>query len=373
MNILFVGPYRQKDGWGLAARDYIKAISTVSNINLATRCVYTAMAYSDENFSDSEILLYEKNCLSNYDMIIQNVLPEDLFYDSRFKKNIGLFTLEINDLSKTDVIRNIDRMDEIWVPSKIEKKSLVESGINSNKIKVISEALDLQQISPSNRIIFDSEIEHSFKFYTIGEFVYRKNLEDLIMAFHLEFDLSDNVSLIIKTGNNVSDTKIFSEKIKKKLQLNKQYRPELFISKRLSYQEIIDFHYSCDCFVSASYGEAFCRPAAEALCLGKNPIVNKNTGMADFINEENGFLVKSYKTPVLLENNPINNNNDYYNANQYWYKIDVYDLMNKMRTAYEMYKKDKVLWDQKSELGISQKQIFSYENIGKKLCIQPIR
>ncbi len=39
MNGLFVGPYRQNDGWGMASRDYIKAISTQIP-NLTTRPVY---------------------------------------------------------------------------------------------------------------------------------------------------------------------------------------------------------------------------------------------------------------------------------------------------------------------------------------------
>jgi glycogen synthase len=119
-----------------------------------------------------------------------------------------------------------------------------------------------------------------------------------------------------------------------------------------------------------SYGESFCRPAAEALCLGKNPIVNKNTGMKDFINNENGFLVNSYKTPVILDHHPIAGNNDYYNANQYWYKIDIYDLMAKMRQAYTMHKKHNDSWKEKSKIGIGSKEIFSYETIGKNLCIQ---
>ena len=32
MNILFVGPYRQADGWGEAAKHYIKALSHVGEL-----------------------------------------------------------------------------------------------------------------------------------------------------------------------------------------------------------------------------------------------------------------------------------------------------------------------------------------------------
>lgn len=371
MDILFIGPYRQTDGWGAAAQDYIKAISTVSNIKLTTRPIYLAAANNNEKFSDYEIINYEKNHSDKYDMVIQNVLPEHLFYDSRFGKNIGLFTLEINDLSNSNVIRNINRMDEIWVPSEIEKSSLISSGCNK-PIKTISQPLSINEISPENKIVFDKLSNDTFKFYTIGENVFRKNFEALITAYHLEFNISDNAALIIKTsGNSLKELQDFEKHIQNKLGLNKTYKPIIFVTSRLSYKQIIDLHYSCDCFVMPSYGEAFCRPAAEALCLGKNPIVNKNTGMKDYINNDNGFLVNSHKTPVMLNQNPIVNNKDYYNSHQYWYQINMYDLMTSMRKAYDMYHKDKKTWQKKSEAGIASKNRFTYESIGK-LCIQDI-
>jgi hypothetical protein len=92
--------------------------------------------------------------------------------------------------------------------------------------------------------------------------------------------------------------------------------------------------------------------------------------MKDFINNDNGFLVNSHKTPVIMPYHPIAGNTDYYNANQHWYKIDIYDLIKQMQKAYSLYKKDKKAWDEKSNLGISQKESFSYSTIGKKLCIQ---
>ena len=372
MNTLFIGPYRQNDGWGLAAKDYIKSLLTNSNINLTIRPIYLAMMNTEENFEDEVLIKCENNHSTKYDMVIQNVLPEHLFYDHQYGKNVGIFTLEINDLSNTDAVRNINRMDEIWVPSNIEKQSLVKSGV-VKPVKVISEALDTQKLVPQNKIIFDHNINNTFKFYAIGESVFRKNLEDLFLAFDLEFNQNDNVSLIVKTNGKKQDLENFASAIQESLCLKKRYRQKLFIVNRLSDQEIIDLHYSCDCFVSCSYGESFCRPAAEALCLGKNPIVNKNTGMKDFVNEKNGFLVNSYKHPVMLKRNPISNNNDYYNAHQHWYKVDIYSLMSKMREAYTMWLKERKIWDEKSELGKSQKNIFSYESIGNNLCTQDIK
>jgi len=322
MNVLFIGPYRQNDGWGLAARDYIRAIATKPEISLTTRPIYLAPGNTDEHFNDEQILVFENNISDKYDAVIQKALPEYLFYDSRFGKNIGLFTLEICDFSNTQAIRNMNRMDEIWVPSEIEKQTLLKSGLNK-PVKTISEPIETKYLSIEDKLGYGPSIDETFKFYTICENNFRKNLEDLIIAFNLAFNHYDKVSLIIKTNGNPTNLTEWANSLKKSLHIKKRYRNEIFIPNHFSSEDMVKFHNSCDCFVSCSYGESFCRPAAEALCRGKNPIVNKNTGMKDFINDDNGYLVKSHKTPVILENSPIAHNTDYYNANQYWYKTDI--------------------------------------------------
>lgn len=366
--VLFIGPYRQKDGWGRASRDYIKALATKTNIDLYTRPIYLAPGNIEKEFDDQKILEYEQKHSDSYDCVIQKVLPEYFHYDSRFGYNIGLFTLEINDFTGTNLVRNANRMDELWVPSSIEKQNLIKSGV-IKPIRVISQPIDTSSFEQTYSANFNPIIKDYFKFYTICENNHRKNLEDLILSFNMAFNINDPVVLIIKTSGDQNQLDNFSESIKRKLHLGKPFKKELWVTHQMSNEEILAFHSGCDCFVMSSYGESFCRPAAEALCLGKNPIINKNTGTKDFINDDNGFLVKSHKVPVILDNHPIANNTDYYNANQFWYKIDIYDMIQKMQNAYSMYKKNNKEWQEKSKIGISAREQFSYTNIGEKLCI----
>lgn len=368
-NLLFIGPYRQKDGWGLASRDYIRAIASTDSVNISTRPIYLAPANNDNEFNDEQIISYENNIYDKYDYVVQKMLPEYFYYDARYGKNIGLFTLEINDFSKTSVLRNINRMDELWVPSSMERDTLVKSGV-TKPVKIISEPLNIDRFTTVPKIQFNAGIKDYFKFYTICENNFRKNLKDLILAFNLAFSINDPVILIIKTNGNPEQLQSFSDSIKKQLHIGRPFKKELWVTHRMSDEELLAFHDGCDCFVMPSYGEAFCRPAAEALCLGKNPIINKNTGTKDFINNDNGFLVKSHKTPIVMEHHPIAGNTDYYNANQYWYQIDIYDLIEKMQQAFHMHKKDHESWIKKSQLGINSKDNFSYKTIGQKLCIQ---
>ena len=79
MKILFIGPYRQADGWGDAARHYIKALSHVGD--LAIRPIYLGSSYCE---LDEDLLEYEFNDPKDYDVIIQNSLPHLSDYNGNY-------------------------------------------------------------------------------------------------------------------------------------------------------------------------------------------------------------------------------------------------------------------------------------------------
>lgn len=373
MNTLFIGPYRQNDGWGLATRSYIKAVATQFK-NITTRPVY--LSTPDNQFDDDEIIAYENSYYSKYDMVIQKTLPHCLFLNRSYTKNIGLFVLETNDISQSSCIHNINTMDEIWVPSKMEQQCLIKSGVKK-PIKVISQPLDTKfiQENKDHKLEINPLLNQMFKFYFIGENIHRKNIKDLVIAFNLAFDYSEPVCLIIKTNSSSPDKNAYKNNLEKQINdikqtlgISKKYKKEILITDRMSYKDIIGLHNSCDCFLCPSYGEAFCRPAAEALVLGKTPIVNQNTGMKDYINNDNGFLVKSHKTPVVQKYRSLANDFDINNANEYWYKVDIYDLIDRMRDAYSMHISNNKELIKKQQAGMAMLNNFSYENIGSKLC-----
>jgi glycosyltransferase involved in cell wall biosynthesis len=373
-NILFIGPYRQADGWGDASRSYIKAIASTNN-NLTIH-----PNYFTNNITDipQEVSQYEQKFFDNYDIVIQKALPGCFFYNGSYKKNIAITELETSDWSRSSCIRNLNEMDEVWVPSEFERQTLLKGGVYK-PVKAISQPLDIDFIkkNSANKLPLPKSISNTFKFYFIGEYIERKNINDLILAFNLAFDYDEPISLIIKTNSQGSNNpnqlrqKIEQDiiEIKKKMGTGNKFKKEIIITERLTNEQMIGLHNACDCFVNAAYGEAFCRPAAEALVLGKTPIVNKNTGMKDFINNDNGFLVNSYKTPVLLENRPLSADFDFYNSYQYWYKIDIYDLIDKLKNVYSLYQKNKTQIADKAEIGKSNMDSFSYSTIGSKLCI----
>jgi glycosyltransferase involved in cell wall biosynthesis len=373
MNALFIGPYRQADGWGAASRDYINAIATQIT-NITTRPLYYTKNTIDK--IDSSIESYEKNLYDHYDIVFQKSLPHNFTLNKTVKKNVGLTVFETNNISSSQSIANINFLDEVCVPSSTEAKSLRESGVTI-KIKVVSQPIDIEKyrIKTDSVIQFESQTKKTFYFYTIGEYIERKNLKDLIIAFNLAFDNIDDVGLVIKTSVNgmnavQAKNKIQSDisEIKKTLRIRKQYKKETIITDRLTDTDMISLHNACHCFVIPSFGEAFCRPAAEALILGNTPIVTDKTGCSDFINNNNGYLINSRKHPVILNQPNLSADYDIYNASEYWYQPSVTHLIECMQKAYKMYRSNRPEYEKKKQIGIDSIEQFSYTTIGKKIC-----
>jgi hypothetical protein len=74
-NVLFIGPYRQADGWGDASRSYIKAIASTNN-NLTIHPNYFTNNIIDIS---EEISQYEQKFFDNYDIVIQKLF-QDVFF-----------------------------------------------------------------------------------------------------------------------------------------------------------------------------------------------------------------------------------------------------------------------------------------------------
>lgn len=372
-NILFIGPYRQTDGWGYATRDYIKALLTNKNYNVTTQPLY--LGVQDKNFRDHEILQAEERRLDHYDVLVQHALPECFFPNFNFKYNIGMTFLETNNFIDSNFINNMNRMNQIWVPSEQEKNTLIKSGVTC-EIKTVSQPIDVSYIESlsDHKLKMNPVLDDMFKFYFIGDYCHRKNLLDLVKAFHLAFSYEERVCLIIKSSKNglkPNATRQLIEQdidnVKKSLNISNKYKKEIIITENLSYKDLIGLHNACDCFVMPSYGESFCRPAAEALICGKTPLINMNTGIKDFINESNGFYIKSYATPVISQERTLSNDFDMYTAKETWYQIDINDLIDKLRYIFDMKNSEDL--KQKRESGKKTAHQFSYVNIGEKLCI----
>ena len=334
--VLFIGPYRQNDGWGNAAKEYLRAFRLVP-CELAARPVYLAndkfrFGNSDE-FCDLEAHTYD-----NYEVIIQNTLPS-MFRRYGNRLNIGLSYFETS-IKHTPWPISIDLMDQLWVSSAWESNEISDDvSVPVNNIPIPT---DLSKFDKKYEYHNLDNHKHEFKFYTIGELNSRKNLHALIIAMNREFQSHEKVRLVLKInspGLNENQTlqqaTQLVQKIEQDLGMYKDlsmYHNILIISKFLSTDELYGLHNECDCFISASSGEAFCMPAFDAVGFGSQVLVNSNSGMNQYTLDTDESWVNSYEAPAISQNKPLP---FLYNGRDTWYNIDIIDLQRKMRAAYE--------------------------------------
>jgi len=379
MNILFIGPYRQTDGWGEAARAYALALKATGH-TICLRPIYMAGVAGVTNLQP-ELLDMETNPhykKEKYDVIIQNVLPHLLEYPTaKADKHIVLCVFETADLEETLWPRHINKMDELWVPSLREKTDITNSGVTI-PVYVVPEPTDVEKF---DKVHAPNQwknlgLHDIFTFYFIGEFVPRKNLEALIIAFHREFDINEPVDLVIKTnkgGHTKNQTiKLLQDKIlhiKKALGLyvnTERYKKEWVITEYLSEDILYSLHQACDCFVMPSKGEACCRPLMDAQGFGNTAIVTDNTGMLTYVCQPESQIVPSKRVPVVSDERPIP---FLYTANETWSEIDIVELQGAMRRAYDLNNNPLAKAQRKSTLK-SKMAKYSYDEIAK--CMEEI-
>lgn len=360
-SVLYVGAFREKSGWGQAARDYILAMDSVG-IPVVPRCLKLGTEPAE---LPPRLLELEQQSSKDCDVCIQHVLPHYFTWNSRFKKNIGLFATETLDWRYSNWPDYINMMDEAWVINVGMEYVCKKVGVKI-PINIVPHTTDIKKYEKKYEPFDIPLVKGNYVFYFIGELTRRKNLSALIEAFHCEFLPSEPVSLIIKTSKHgVSPEDCAREVIntasalKQQLRLypkKEDYHSEIIISNHLKEEELYQVHATGDCFVMPSFGEAWCIPAMDAIGFGKPVIATNVGGLTAMINPPiNGLTIPWQAEPIMGIQDTFNN---YMTGFDSWASIDKCSLKNCMRQIYE--RRDRF---NPNEIKNTIKR-FSYENIG---------
>jgi len=370
--VLYVGHYRERSAWGSEAINYILAMDSVG-IDVVCRPVKLGLPCPD---LPKRILELEAKSSQNCDYMICHTLPHH-FVKGPFKKSIGLYATETNDFRYSGWQNYINLMDEAWVICEDSKWASINSGVdipinivphthNPDKYKSKREKL-------YSRPAFAGLYTTDYLFYTIGEFTQRKNLPALIQAFHAEFDPSEDVNLLIKVNSSkfsgpelLQQAQGLCNKIKEDLRLYPSiddYKSEIIMAQYLSDEEILDLHYTGDCFVSPSYGEAWSVPTQDAIALGKSVVCSNTGGMKDMMDATDWLTshpVTVRPTPVSAQKDTFEN---LFTGKDTWSSVDIVDLQRSMREAYSIRNVDYISRNRKEAVALMT-QKYSYTVIG---------
>lgn len=355
MKLLYIGPYKQNDLWGHYSQDFVRSL-LCSSQDVTIRPIYMA-PYIDNNI-DATFTALEHKSHDKYDIVIQHCLPILFHYDGTIPRNVGMFQFE--STLPTTWKHFIKLMPEVLVSTKYECIQLGNKGIR------IPRGVDVSKFERSYQK-FDFSGNDNFKFYYIGEYEDRKNIQALVKAFHLEFNRSEPVELVINTYKEGIPTEQLLAKInedfkniKVALRVYKNadsYKKEIVICKKLNTEELGTIHNSCDCFVMPSQGESWESHTFDAMGFGKTPIVTYDTGMSDYIDFETGYPALSDLHHCETSDAPLP---ELYTGHEKWREVSIDSLRHQMRNA--LTRSEAIV-----KTGKARVYDYSYDKIGKMI------
>jgi len=371
MKVLYIGHYREFGGWSQAATDNILALDAVG-VDVVCRNVTLT---EDKKDIHPRLLELEKKDSKGCDICVQHILPHHYVGSKAFKKTIGFMETETLNINHLEWFYSLDCvLDEIWVPNENSKRVLDGHNIKKN-IKVIHHTCDVSKYNKRYAELSIPQAENTFKFYYIGDFNDRKNLESIVTCFHSEFENDESVSLILKINKfglnpqqlNAKVSEYLTE-IRKKLRIRNSYKQEIIVTDKIPEESILALHQYCDCFICPSHGEAWSIPTLDAMAFGNTPIASNFGGPCEFIDKSNwrtGSLINGVYSCCKSNDAAFP---DLFTSKEYWFQPCEKQIREQMRKYFESWYKDPVSYSQRNRVaGMKQVEKFSYQNIGKIL------
>ncbi len=239
--------------------------------------------------------------------------------------------------------------DQIWVPSFQNKATICHPRLDGIPVEVVPHAFDESRWAEAASRSPPAPPARPYRFYYIGAWTARKNVDGLIRAYLRAFRAGEEVELILQSagaGDSALEVSALSTGL-----VGEGSAPTMptirFSNRRMSHEEIMALHRESHCFVTATRGEAWNLPAFDAMLAGRHIIAPKGQGSDDFLEGTSATLYGSRLAPafgdVLLvdaPNVPAGHAVAHYVATQgltarcEWRDPDLVDLALRMRGAF---------------------------------------
>lgn len=367
MKILVISNVSEHSGYSYAAESTIKSLF-YNKVDVVARNV--SLTGNKRNVDNVIQKCLDKSA-TDCDYLIIHSLPSFFEYNGIFKKCIGKFDYETS-FGPSNWKKKCQLMDQIWVSTEDAREKLMRFEQITKPVFSIKHAVDINRFEQDTSKLKGIIHRHkkktdSYCFYTIGEFVARKNYEGLLTAWYSAFSQKDNVDLFIKTSmpnNDPEQAKIkimrSCEQIKNGLKLNKRYlKDPIIIPEPFNELAIDTLHANGDCFISASHAEGCCLPARDALLFGNPAILPEHTGFAELI----GPSVTSIDSEMVPCYGAVGDPKEIYNGSSQWFNPSIKELIHSMKFHYKNQESMK-------NLGLLGKKLineYSYQSIGKQM------
>jgi len=356
--ILYISHCREKSGYGVAARNYLKAMLS-AGLDVVSRPI---IMNNSSVLLDKELLELEQKSSRGCDVNVQHILPSLMAYDGNMK-NIGMCILETRKIFHSTWFDKLSLMDKLWFPNTINMWEFPHTHKN-----IVPHACD---VSEYEKEYTPMDINSDYKFYFIGELNKRKNIHAILSAFHLEFGIHESVSLVLKLnkpGFNsdqlYKETERICKIVKEGLRLVKNtdsLHSEIVITDYLNREDILKLHETCHCYINASRGEAWEYSCFDAAAMGNNVICSANIGSSQYLDnyDHTNYVSGNFESVYGAIDAAVP---DVFSGRETWFDVSVSSLRNAMRSVYNQHKNSLPRTHKEDGLKLANK--YSYTNIG---------
>jgi FkbM family methyltransferase len=186
-----------------------------------------------------------------------------------------------------------DEVDEIWVPSTYVKTVYERSGVPGSKIHVIPWGVDTN-IYNTTAVPLLFPTDKAFRFLFVGGAISRKGFDRVLEAYLSEFNLTEDVALIVKDAGGDSFYRYGNLREKLKAAVEDCGSAQVIhIDHELTERQMPQLYRACHCLVAPYRGEGFGLPVLEAMACGIPVIVPMGGATDDFVDDENGIRLEA--------------------------------------------------------------------------------
>lgn len=199
----------------------------------------------------------------------------------------------------------MNKTDEVWVPTRFQKKVFVDGGVRPDVIKVVPEVVDVGFFDPEKvEKVYDLASEMTINmtdkttvYLSIFKWEERKAWKILLTAYFQTFSAKDDVVLVLLTNGyhstsssaedfvNIID-KFASETIDKPL----NELPNIHVlSPHLPQEALPSLYKAANAFVLPSRGEGWGRPHVEAMAMELPLIATFWSGTTEYMTQANSY------------------------------------------------------------------------------------
>lgn len=290
MKVLFIGPYRQADEWGVNSRCLLKSLDMIEEVDLATRPIF----FSRGGFQDPIMDRLESVRHPEFDVVIQHTLPSYLSYTGLAKRNVCFTPVETIDNKGWSNYLNL--MDDIFVCTGAEKNALPED--LQGRASIVGGAI------PGKLERKDNIPDVNYKFYFSGGSLEEKGGAKAVLDAYLsEFHVNENVYLVIHTTDKGKAEQMIQDSRRRVGKFpHIDYSPAIEIVHDCFAEEL---HQVTNCVVDVGSTINFRPDVAAGMTLGNPAIVLDKSGMSEYMTKDNGWLVKSHEDVLLCPDRPL--------------------------------------------------------------------